>query len=107
MTYVVNYHLSKYAGDHQRYETAGDLETANNNLTTTANKASESYASNMLKGNLSTYQTLTLNHNSTASDTLLHFQGPPLTLRVTIDDMLNFNNHIKEICRKASQSKSV
>ena len=75
LTYVINSHLSIYADDHQMYETAGDPETANNNLIRNANKACEWYASNLLKGNLSKYQTMTLKPKSTASDILLHFQG--------------------------------
>ena len=39
------------------YEIAGDLETANNNLTENANKTSDWYASNLQKGNLSKYET--------------------------------------------------
>ena len=40
------------------YEIAGDLETANNNLIRNANKISGWYASNLQKGNLSKYQTM-------------------------------------------------
>ena len=54
------------------YETAGDPETANNNLIRNANKTWGWYASNPLKGNLSKYQVITL---KTASDIVLHFQG--------------------------------
>ena len=108
------FHLRIYADDHQIYETVGALETVNKNLITNANKASEWYAGNLLKGNLSKYQTVTLNHNSTASDTPLHFQGNTIDssdflklLEVTIEDQLKFKNHINEICRKASQRVGV
>ena len=92
------------------YEIAGDLETANNNLIRNANnKTSGLYASNLqkgrMKGNLSKYQTMSLIHNSTVSDIPLHFQGNTIEssvslklLGVTIDDRLNFNIHINEIC---------
>ena len=42
-------------------EMAEDLETANNNLIRNASKTSDWYASNLLKGNLSKYQTMSLN----------------------------------------------
>ena len=42
-----------------------DLETANNNLIRNASKTSDCYASNLVKGNLTKYQTTSLKHNST------------------------------------------
>ena len=101
------------------YEIVGDLETANNNLIRNANnKTSGLYASNLqkgqMKGNLSKYQTMSLIHNSTVSDIPLHFQGNNIEssgslklLGVTIDDQLNFNIHINEICKRASQRVGV
>ena len=92
----------------------GNPETANNNLIRNSNKACKWYASNLLKGNLSKYQTMTLKPKSTASDISLHFQGNTVEtsdclklLGVTIDDQLNFNTHINEICKKASQRLGV
>ena len=56
------------------YETAGHKKMANTNLMENANRASELYASNMLKGNLSKYQTMTLKHDKIESSISLHFQ---------------------------------
>ena len=91
-------------------ETAGDPKMANTNLLRNANRASEWYANNLLKGNLSKYQTMTLKHSRTESNIPLHFQGNTIEsseclklLGVTIDEQLNFNTHINEICKKASQ----
>ena len=61
LTYVIDSYLSIYADDHQMDEIAEDLETANNNLIRNASKTSDWYASNLLKGNLSKYQTMSLN----------------------------------------------
>ena len=96
-------------------ETAGDLETAKNNLIRNANNSTSGWcASNLQKGNLSKYQTMSLIHNSTVSDIPLHFQGNNIEssgslklLGVTIDDQLNFNIHINEICKRASQRVGV
>ena len=114
LTYVINSHLSTHADDHQMYETAEDPETANNNLIRNANKTCEWYASNLLKGNLSKYQAMTLKGKSTASDFPLHFQGNTIEssdclklLGVTIDDQLNFNTHINEMCKRASHRVGV
>ena len=92
------------------YETAEDPKTANTNLMRNANRASEWYASNLLKGNLSKYQTMALKHNRTESNTPLHFQGNTIEssdclklLGVTIDEQLNFTTRINEICKKAGQ----
>ena len=63
LTYIITSHLSIYADDHQMYETAGDPKMAYTNLMKNANRATEWYASNLLKGNLSKYQTMTLKHN--------------------------------------------
>ena len=80
---------------------------ANTNLMRNANRASEWCASNLLKGNLNRYQTMTLKHNRTESNISLHFQGNTIEsseclklLGVTIDKQLNFNTHIIEICKK-------
>ena len=57
---------------------------------------------------------MTLKHNKTESNTPLHFQGNTIEssdclklLGVTIDEQLNFNTHIIEICKKASQRVGV
>ena len=93
---------------------SGEPETANNNLIRNTNKTCEWYASNLLKGNLSKYQTMALKHNSAASDIPLHFQGNTIEssdclklLEVTIDDELNFITHVNEICKKARQRVGV
>lgn len=57
------------------YETAGDPKMAFINLMRNANRASELYASNLLKGNLSKFQTMTFKHNRTESNIPLHLQG--------------------------------
>ena len=59
----------------QMYETAGDPKMTNTNIMRNAKRASEWYARNLLKGNLSKYQTMTLKHNGTESNIPLHFQG--------------------------------
>ena len=63
LTYIITSHLSIYADDHQMYETAGDPKMAYTNLMKKANRVTEWYASNLLKGNLRKYQTMTLKHN--------------------------------------------
>ena len=92
------------------YETAGVPKMANTNLMRNANRASEWYPSNLLKGNLNKYQTMTLKKTRTEGNTPLNFQGNTIEssdclklLGVTIDEQLNFNTHINEICKKASQ----
>ena len=114
LTYVTTSHLSVYADDHQMYETVGDPKMANTNFIRNANRASEWYASNLLKGNLHKYQTMTLKQNRTEGNTPLNFQGNTIEssdclklLGVTIDEQLNFNTHINEICKKASQRVGV
>ena len=114
VAYVITSHLSVYADDHQMYDTAGDPKMTNTNLMRNANSASEWYASNLLKGNLNKYQTMTLKKNWTEGNTPLNFQGNTIEssdylklLGVTIDEQLNFNTHINEICKKASQRVGV
>ena len=114
LTYVITSHLSIYADDHQMFETPGNLKMADTNLMRNANRASEWYASNLLQGNQSKYQTMTLKHNKTESNTPLYFQGNTIEssdclklLGITIDEQLNFNTHINEICKKASQRVGV
>ena len=57
------------------YETAGDPKMANTNPMRNANRAFEWYASNLLKGNLNKYQTMTLKQNRAEGNTPLNFQG--------------------------------
>ena len=52
---------------------------------------------------------MSLKHNSAVNDIQLHFQGNTVEssdclklLVVTIDNQMNFNTHINEICKKAS-----
>lgn len=52
-------------------EIAEDLETANNDLIRNANKTSDWYASNLLRGNLSIYQTIYL--NITVQQVIFHY----------------------------------
>ena len=84
------------------------------NLMRNASKASELYASNLLKENLSKFQTMTFKNNRTESNIPLHLQGNIIEssecrklLGVTIDEQLNFNTHINEICKKKSQKVGV
>ena len=114
LTYIITLHSSMYADDHQMYETVGDPKMANTNLMRNANRASEWYASNLPKGNLSKYQTMNLKHKRTESNIPLHFQGSTIEsserlklLGVTIDEQLDFNTHIDEICKKAIQKVGV
>ena len=58
-------------------ETAGDPKMANTNLLRNANRASEWKASNLPKGNLSKYQTMTLKHNRTEINILYTFKETP------------------------------
>jgi len=96
------------------YETAGDPEIANTNLMRNANTVSNWYASNLLKGNLNKYETMTLKQNRTEGNTPLNLQGNTIEssdclklLGVTIDEQLNFDTHINELCKKASQRVGV
>ena len=62
------------------YETAGDPKMAFINLMRNANRASELYASNLLKGNLSKFQTMTFKHNRTESNIHYTYKETSLNL---------------------------
>ena len=74
--------------------------------------ASNWYDSNLLQGNLKKYQTMNIRDKSVnyVDKTSITVNGKVITesanlelLRVNIDCGLNFNLHISNVCKKASQ----
>ena len=90
-------HWYKLSGFFQEGLQAGDPKMANTNLMRHATRTYKWYPSNLLKGNLSRYQTLTSEHNRTESNIPFHFKGNTTESSqclklpgVTIDEQLNF-----------------
>ena len=111
--------VSMYADDHQIYHIGKNQTELTALLSDSADMATKWYESNLLAGNLKKYQTLSIgyrttttekdnkhsvisinNHNIKNEDTLK-------LLGVTLDSKLNFSEHIRSICIKASQRVGV
>ena len=112
LSYNVEFGLSMYADDHQIYVEGKDMCTVVEKLQESATLTTNWYDSNLLQGNLKKYQTMiirnksvnygdktsiTVNSKDIMESDKLEFLG------VTIDCDLNFNLHISNVCKKASQ----
>ena len=110
LAYEINLNLSMYADDHQIYEAREDLANVKSSLSRNTEKASNWYEDNMLKGNYSKYRTMTMQNKREITTPTMSIQGSEIEsteklnlLGVTIDSKLNFNHHINNVCKKASQ----
>ena len=101
-----------YADDHQLFSVAKTTNKANSILTEEGNNISEWYNNNLLQGNFSKYQVMSLAPRNCHKD--LHImindtvidKKPEITLlRVTLADQLSFSSHVSNVCRKASWRK--
>ena len=97
-----------YADDHQLFSVATTTNEAESILTEKGNNISEWYSNNLLLGNFSKYQVISLGPRNGQKD--LHIvindtvsdQKPEITLlRVTQDDQLSFSSHVGNVCRKS------
>ena len=93
-----------YADDHQLYEINKNLSTVNHNLNANATKASVWYKSNLLRGNLSKYHTMLITNKQVGNEFGVRVQGTDVeclnsfkSLGATIDNTLNFNEHVNII----------
>ena len=108
-----------YADDHQIYTTGGSIEKAAQELKSGTEKVTQWYKVNLLKVNPSKYQTIAIDPKSSKKEPAVELSlqidnqvvkssDKLTTLGVTIDDKLTFNEHIKDISKRASQkSRSV
>ena len=101
-----------YADDHQLFEISDNIATINDNLNARATKASLWYESNLLKGNLSKYHTMLINNKQKdrRDEINVNVQGNDIDslnnvklLGITMDNKLNFSEHINITCKKANQ----
>ena len=110
LAYEIKSNLSMYADDHQIYEVGKDFANVKSSLNKNAEKASKWYEDNMLKGNYSKYKTMAMQNKGEITNLSMSIQGSEIEsteklslLGVTIDNKLNFNHHINNVCKKASQ----
>ena len=103
-----------YADDHQLFSVAKTANEAENILTDEGNNISEWYNNNLLQGNFSKYQVMSLGPRNLHKD--LHIvindtvivQKPEITfLGFPLDDQLSFSSHVSNVCRKASSQTGV
>ena len=108
-----------YADHHQIYQTGKGTSTVHTKLEESASSATDWYENNLLEGNLKKYQTMFIQNkygnmkeqfSCTEHHTNLNLNGKIIRtsdLGVTIDNKLNFNEHINDVCNKASQRVGV
>ena len=112
LSYNVDFGLSMYADDHQIYVEGKDMCTVVEKLQESATLTTNWYDSNLLQGNMKKYQTMNIRNKSVnyGDKTSITVNGKDIMesdklelLGITIDCGLNFNLHISNVCKKASQ----
>ena len=116
-SHVKDANLTMYADDHQMYAKGTDHETVGRSLKTHGRQALTWYSKNYLKANPDKFQSLIINPrklDKNKSDTVLNIDDRNIIktekiklLGVYIDDKLEFTEHIRELCIKASQKVGV
>ena len=115
--------ISTYADDHQIYQTGKGISTVHTKLEESASSATDWYENNLLEDNLKNYQTMFIQNkyghmkeqfSCAEYNTILNLNGKIIRtsdslkiLGVTIDNKLNFNEHINDVCNKANQRVGV
>ena len=103
--------LYPFIFDHQTYKTGKEINTVLSAVQHSATKATNWYDSNYLQGNLKKYQTMNIRNQCTKTEkTCMTVKNKSIAeteslmlLGITVDCKLNFNEHISNVCRKASQ----
>ena len=105
--------LSTYADDTQIFYADNELPRVEKTINTDLASADKWFAQNGMKRNSSKYQAMVLGKNKGAElafkcdESQILISKTMELLGVTIDDKLNFENHIAKICRKVSQQIAV
>ena len=105
--------LSTYVDDTQIFYADNDLSRVEETINTDLASADKWFAQNGMKRNSSKYQAMVLGKNKGAElafkcdESQISISKTMELLGVTIDDKLNFENHIAKICRKVSQQIAV
>ena len=111
LSYNVDIGLKMYADDHQIYETGKEIKTVLSAVQHSATTATNWYDSNYLQGNLKKYQAMIIRNQCTKTEkTCIIVKNKSIAetdslmlLGIAVDCKLNFNEHISNVCRKASQ----
>ena len=112
LSYNLDSGLSMYADDHRTYVKGKDMCTIVAKRQESATLATNRYGSNLLQGNLKKHQMMNIRNKSVnyVNKTSITVSGKDIIesdnlelLGVTIDCGLNFNLHISNVCKKASQ----
>ena len=116
-SHVKDANLTMYADDHQMYAKGTDHETVGRSLKIHGRQALTWYSKNYLKANPDKFHSLIINPrklDKNKSDTVLNIDDTDIIktekiklLGVYIDDKLEFTEHIRELCIKASQKVGV
>ena len=101
--------LFMYADDHQLFSVAKSAKEVEHTLNEGGNNISDWYNNNLLQGNFSKYQAMSLGpRNCTKdlqikiNDTVVEKKSEIMLLGVTLDYQLTFSSHVSNICRKTS-----
>ncbi|PFX14021.1 putative 115 kDa protein [Stylophora pistillata] len=115
LTYSVNSNsnINMYADDHQFHAAGSNVTEVHDKLIASAELASRWYRSNFLKGNYDKYQTMTLGNKNNDMDSIIIDDNEVKStkclklLGVYIDNRLQFDEHIANICKRSSQRVGV
>ena len=111
---VSNCELSMYADDRQRYSIGPRIHDVEKNLNNDGNDVSNWYTTNLLQGNFSKYQAISLGRKSTNTEINVVIMGTEVTnypelklLGVSIESQMNFKGHVSDVCKRASKQLGV
>ena len=115
LTYDMNKSkLSMYADDHQIYAAGRTIEDVQDILNNEGRVISEWYDSNLLQGNFTKYQTMSMGTKTKNKNMTISMANKNVTrnsemklLGLTIDENLDFRIHIAEVCKKVARKVGV
>ena len=98
--------LFMYADDHQLFSVAKSAKEVEHTLNEGGNNISDWYNNNLLQGNFSKYQAMSLGPRNCPkdlqieiNDTVVEKKSEIMLLEVTLDDQLTFSSHVSNICK--------
>ena len=115
MTHIISKcNLTMYADDHQLYSIGETSKEVEESINKEGMLITEWYENNLLLGNFEKYQAMSLGPKNITKDMQFVMSNTEIKqdtelklLGLTIDDNLNFTNHVGAVCKKASQKVGV
>ena len=110
LAYITEKEISIHADNHQIFASGSSTSIVEGKLLSEGSKITRWYKENLLQVNVQKYQSMVLGAESEANNINLDINGVNIEqlksiklFGVFLDSELNFNEHIRYVCKKASQ----